>query len=151
MAPRLLHGTTPHQGLTTPQLARPFTGPSQSSRTTAHLDPSIKCGLTLSKFAFKVQRQSRQLQLVRRLGAFEGSKWKTEAAEGGPGAGTEAWERPVRSEGKKEKVPGELWHIGSEWEWTQLDWKEWSRRSGRVPGGHTVGGGPEWGGPETSG
>ena len=26
-------------------------------------------------------------------------------------------------------------YIGSEWEWAQLDWKEWSRRSGRVPGG----------------
>ena len=43
--------------------------------------------------------------------------------------------RQAKKKGKKEKVLGELWYIGSEWEWAQLDWKEWSRRSGRVPGG----------------
>ena len=42
---------------------------------------------------------------------------------------------PAKRKGKKEKVPGELWYIGSEQEWSQLNWKEWSRRVGRVPGG----------------
>ena len=78
---------------------------------------------------------TRGRQLVRRLGTFEGWKWKKEAAEGAAEAGTEDGERPAKKKGKKEKGLGELWYIGSEWEWARLDWKEWSCRSGRVPGG----------------
>ena len=74
-------------------------------------------------------------QLVRRLGTFEGWKRKKEATEGASETGAEAGECRAKSKCKKEKVPGELWYIGSEWEWAQLDWKEWSRRSGRAPGG----------------
>ena len=74
-------------------------------------------------------------QLVRRLGTFEGWKSTKKAAEGAVQVGAGAGEHPTQGKCKKERVLGELWYIGSEWEWAQLDWTEWSRRLGRVPGG----------------
>ena len=81
-------------------------------------------------------KESTARQLVRRLGTFEGWQWKKGAAEGAAETGTGAGD-PAKSKGKKEKVPGELWYIGSEQEWSQLDWKEWSRRVGGSQGAYS--------------
>ena len=73
------------------------------------------------------------------LGTFEGWKWERE--EGNNSTATKDGPPPAieKKKAKKQKIPGELWYIGSQHEWEGLDWHEWGRRRRRVPGSITWG------------